>query len=82
MATVVIELPNDLFASSGETPEEFVRRMRLAAAAKWYDMGLISQGRAAELAGVSRAEFIDALGPLGISVFQYGPEELEREARS
>jgi hypothetical protein len=32
--------------------------MRLAAAVKWLEMGLISQGRAAEIAGLSRSELV------------------------
>jgi hypothetical protein len=35
--------------------------MRIAAAVKWYELGQISQGKAAEIADCSRSEFIDAL---------------------
>jgi predicted HTH domain antitoxin len=42
----------------------------LAAAVKWYEMKQVSQGRAAEIAGLSRAEFIDSLGRFGVSPFQ------------
>jgi len=52
----------------------------LAAAVKWYERGTISQGRAAEIAGLSRAEFIDALGRFGVSPFQTSVEELVAEA--
>jgi predicted HTH domain antitoxin len=43
---------------------------------KWYEQELVSQGRAAEIAGVSRSEFIDALGRYGVSPFQDTLEEL------
>jgi predicted HTH domain antitoxin len=43
---------------------------------KWYELGRISQGRAAEIAGLSRAEFIDALGGYGVSPFQETLEEV------
>ncbi len=34
----------------GETPEEFVREMHLAAAINWYARGEVSQGKGAEIA--------------------------------
>lgn len=55
------------------------RDMRVAACVKWYELGRISQGRAAELSGLSRAEFIDELGKHKVSVFQVLPEELAGE---
>jgi len=52
--------------------------MRLAAAVKWYEMGQVSQSKAAELAGVSRAEFLDALTRFDVSPFQVTLEELNK----
>jgi len=45
-----------------------------------YTSRSITQGQAAALAGVSRSEFITALGKAGISVFQYSAEEALEEA--
>jgi predicted HTH domain antitoxin len=44
--------------------------MRLAAAVKWYETGQVSQAKAAEIAGISRAEFLAALGRFGVTPFQ------------
>jgi len=49
--------------------------MRVAAAVKWYEMALLTQGRAAELAGLSRAAFINELSRYGVSPFQETAEE-------
>jgi predicted HTH domain antitoxin len=79
MQTVQIQLPDTVFSALRKAPDEFVQEMRVAAAVKWYELGEVSQGKAAEIAGLSRSDFIDALNRYKVSVFQYFPEELERE---
>lgn len=76
---VELDLPEGAFSSLRTTPEGFVRELRLAAAAKWYEMGLLSQSKGAEVAGVSRQEFVDALGRFGVSPVQARPDEIEAE---
>jgi predicted HTH domain antitoxin len=53
--------------------------MRLAAALFWYSQGEVSQSKGAEIAGVSRAEFIDALARHRIPVVQVTSQELMDE---
>jgi predicted HTH domain antitoxin len=76
---VTIELPEDVLPILRTSPDAFVAEMRLAAAIKWYEQGRVSQGKAAELAGLSRQAFIDALGRYDVSPIQTTPEQLERE---
>ena len=58
---------------------ELVGEMRLAAAVKWYEARLISQAKAAEIAGVSRADFLVALMRFSVSPFQYDADEIVQE---
>ena len=74
--TLTLELPAPTDQESDEQ-----RRKRLQAAVALYDARLVSQGSAAELAGLSRAAFIDALGRAGVPVLQYTAEEAIAEAR-
>src|SRR6266540_982208 len=76
MRTITIDLPETAFAALRKAPDEFARDMRIAAAVKWYELGELSQGKAAEIAGLSRAAFIDALSRFKVSPFQYTAEEL------
>ncbi len=80
MVHMTIEMPEEALASVRKDPTAFVRELRLAAAVKWYELGEVSQGRAAEIAGISRQEFVLALGRYRVSPFQYSPEEASSEA--
>jgi len=71
-----MELPEGAFSALRVEPAELAREMRLAAAVKWYELGRLSQDKAAELAGLSRIEFIDALGRFKVSPIQETLEEL------
>ena len=62
MKTIVLEVPDDLAEMFGGSDEELAREIRLAAAIEWYRDELVSQGKAAEIAGLSRANFLLALG--------------------
>ncbi|MFV2057893.1 MAG: UPF0175 family protein [Thiohalomonadales bacterium] len=53
--------------------------MRVAAAVQWYAQGVISQGKAAEFAGVTRSEFLEELRVRKVSACQVTIEELRDE---
>ena len=79
MTTVSVELPEGVFSALRRAPQDFVREMRIAAAVKWYELGQLSQGKAAEVAGLTRAEFINTLTRYQVSPFQYTAEELAED---
>lgn len=79
MVQVSIELPRDVFSALRQDPTGFVREMRVAAAVKWYENSVISQSKAAEIAGLTRAEFINALNQFKVSPFQYNADEIVAE---
>ena len=76
---VSIDVPEEAFSVLRTTPEGFAEELKLAAICKWYELGKVSQSKAAALAGVSRAEFLMVLGRFAVSPFQTTPEELVAE---
>ena len=78
--TIQLTFPVEVFSTFRQTPEEFSQALRLVAAVKWYEMGMVSQEKAAQIADVSREEFLLALSKSQISPFQYSAEEVLQEA--
>ena len=80
MVHIAFDIQEGALSSVQQDPETFACELRIAAAVKWYEIRRVSQGRAAEIAGLSRSEFIDALGRYGISPFQQTADELVQDA--
>jgi predicted HTH domain antitoxin len=76
MPVIQIEIPEETLISLKQDPESFSKDMRLLAAVKLLELGKLSSGRAAQLAGLSRAEFLLLLGRYRISLFPSTMEEI------
>jgi predicted HTH domain antitoxin len=84
MATeeLIIRYPTGLERAIHLTKEEMEQHLRLMAALKMFELGKISSGKAAELAGMSRVEFFETCGRYRVSLFNYSEEELQRELQA
>ena len=79
MATITLDFPADVFAALRRSPEEFGRELRLAAAIHWYSQGVVSQEKAAQIAGLHRIDFLDELARRRVDVIKVDPADLQRE---
>ena len=70
-ATVELQLPEGVKVSESE--------LKMIIAAKLFDMGELSSGQAAKMVGITRREFLEAVGKYGVSIFQYDADELEED---
>lgn len=79
MRTLTIQYPDELLLSLKETPVEFEAEARLLLAVKLYELGRVSTGMAARLAGISRIAFIFSLDRFGLSPIGIEPDELAQD---
>jgi len=79
MPIINIPCPDSVLISLKETPEQFAKEAIKLLAVKLYEMGKLSSGRAAELAGISRVTFLQSLERYDASIFDLSKEELERD---
>ncbi len=74
-----IDVPETVLLAEKTDEFAFARELRMLAAVKLYELGRLSSGRASELAGLSRIEFLANLGRYKVFPFESELQELERE---
>lgn len=78
-AQLTIPYPNDLLLSLKVTPERFESDARMLLAVKLYELGRVTTGIAAQIAGIDRVAFLFELGKFGLSPVGVDPDELESD---
>jgi predicted HTH domain antitoxin len=81
MARVELELDPSVFSVLRKSPEELAEELKRAAVVQWYAEGRISQAKAAEVLGVSRAELLGELHRRRVPACQVTLEEVMEEGR-
>ena len=82
MCTVELNIPDEVLLSLKETSTTIPRELALLAAVKSFELGKLSSGRAAQLAGMSRVEFLQILGRYRVSPFSLTADELARDVEN
>lgn len=75
---ITINVPEEIFEAERTDEAGFARELALLAAIKLYELGRLSSGGAAELAGMSRIEFLSALGRYHVFPLEDELRNLER----
>ncbi|WP_353772015.1 UPF0175 family protein [Okeania sp. SIO2G5] len=74
-----LNIPEEVLISLKETPETISQELSMLAAVKLFELGKLSSGRAAQLANISRVEFLNLLGRYQVSPFALSPEDLAQD---
>jgi len=82
MSQIVLEIPDRSLKALSDSLEAAGKELRLAAAMKLYEIGRLTSGGAAELAGIARVEFLARLRDYGIPTFRLTDEELREDVES
>jgi predicted HTH domain antitoxin len=79
MGEITLSIPDEALAALKVSPDRLGAELRLAAAIKLYELGRLSSGAAAKLAGVPRLVFLSKLSDYGVDTFRLTEEQLARE---
>ena len=74
MKTLAINLP--------ESVELDNKELTIFIAAKLFEASTLTMGQAAEMAGLSIADFMDTLYKFNVSIFNYHASELESDVKN
>ncbi len=76
---VHLTIPADTAAALKVDPDQLAPELRMLAAVKLYELGRLSSGAAARLAGVPRTVLLQRLADYGVPTFDLSADELAAE---
>ena len=82
MAEMTVQYPDDLLVTSGRPRREVKQELKFQLAVRLFEVGQLSLGKAAELAGWNKVRFGDALGQMKLPVVNLDDEEIVAEMRA
>lgn len=79
MSQLILDVPEETLLSLRMSDAAAAMEIRLAAAMKLYELGRLSSGSAARLAGIPRTVFLNRLADYGIDTFVLSEEEIAEQ---
>ena len=79
MSQIILDIPEESLISLKLSQDTAADELRMAAAVKLYELGRLSSGAAAQLAGIPKVVFLSKLADYGVDTFQLTEEDLLKE---
>lgn len=82
MTQLTLTIPSDIPLLLKMSDDDFAREMQLLLAVKLFDMGKLTSGKAAELAGLSRVLFLYVLERYDVAAINLDAREAKYEVEA
>lgn len=82
MKRTIVEYPDGLPGLLKLSDEQFGSEVKFLAAAKLYEMGKLSSGKASDMAGIGRLDFLKKLGTYGFNAINLSDEQIGAELKA
>ena len=82
MSQVAIEIPEEILFQLGADDQQARAELRMLAAVKLFELGRLSAGAAAELAGIPKPLFLQKLSNYGTFSFDLTDDEVAHDLRN
>lgn len=81
MSRITMDIPDESLLALKLSEDQAEEALRMAAAVKLFELGRLSSGAAARLAGVPGVVFLSRLADYGVDTFRMNAEDFQKETR-
>ena len=82
MQVLSIPYSDDLLVATGKSKEAFEQELRFLLAVKLFELRRLSLGKAAQLSGMPKLNFMDEMGRMGIPVINLDDDQIADELQN
>ena len=76
---LIFSVPEDILYTLNETKNDFINTMKFYTAMELYKLQKLSMGKASELAGMNKIDFMFELGKYDIPAINYDADDFQDE---